>query len=153
MKALIVEIDANGLYASENPMYGPVMEVQETKSTAMARFAFYVGDLEHRCQVKNIGIDVYTIHAIRKITGQVCQISLSDVVLNVDLTDRQLGKAGVNALCGAIFIPGASCHRFLPRSEAVHRSHLTLRGVQPPIRCRLDGRHQFCLYRRFHTGD
>jgi hypothetical protein len=73
-------------------------------------FTFDRCDRQHILQVQDVGVEVRTVYPIRDVAGQVRQIGVPNVFLDLNVLDRKAIDLRVNALGRAILIPAPSRH-------------------------------------------
>ena len=110
MQALIVEIDEYGVHALHDAMDSAVMQVQETQRALVAGFAFDGRHCQHVLQVQNVGVEVRAVHPISHVAGQVREVGVADVILDLDVLNRKGIDFRVDALGRAILIPTSGRH-------------------------------------------
>ena len=122
VQTLVVKVNEDGVHPLKGPMDGSVMQVQKSERPPVASLAFDLGDVKHVRQVENVGIEVDAVKAVRDVSRQAGQVRLAHELLDHDVADRKVGDAGIDALRGPVFVPGACSHVFL--LQVVHPARL-----------------------------
>ena len=115
-----MEIDENRIDSLKDAIDCAVVQVKETKCATMAGLSFDIRHMQHVGQIENVGVEMNAISSVSDIPRKVRQISILDVLLDLDVLDRKLRYLGINSLTGPVFIPAASSH-------FVHSSFKTLK--------------------------
>ena len=87
----------------------------------MARLTLDVGDGQHVLEIQDVGIEVHAIHAICAGVGQVRDVCVADVVLDLNILERNRCNLCVDALGSAILIPTAGSHLIPLNHLSAHR--------------------------------
>jgi hypothetical protein len=81
------------------------MQVQKSKRPPVASLAFDIGDVKHVREIKDVGVEVNTVNAIRDVRRETGQVCIAHEILDFDIFDRKLRNTSIDTLRRSVLVP------------------------------------------------